>query len=262
MDREEELLEPLPFQPEQVCSRHVDLPVSSPRSTTLSNRVNSLAMNPLTNARCDIPAVPFDRDNSLVFPWVSDPDMSAAAQETMSVSLQMDPWDARTSAVSHSSGEGDNLTAMPTPTKPYPETFKRATSHLNETRETRPGLDGNSVKRSFPHREGSLASSRLKKQYVPGYFDDPKGELDQITSNLSSISAKPDARRMSERLTTLDMSALSLAIQPIALGSTSRSNTIEALNIDFDDDHLDKASIVTSASLGLKTKDLIDIVNV
>ncbi len=231
----------------------------------LSSRVHSLAMNPLPNANCDTPGIPFDRDNIMTLPWVSDPDMSAAAQAVRSSDFQMDPWDKRMSAVSYSSEEEDKLTAMLPPSAPGPETFKRMTSHKNETQETRPGLEGNSVKRTFPHREGSLASNMLKKQYLPGYFDDPNWELEQVTSTLerSSISAKPASHRMSDRLTTLDMSALSLAIQPIALRSTSRSNTIEALNIDFDDDSdFDKRPSVTATSFGLKTKDLIDIVNV
>ena len=129
---------------------------------------------------------------------------------------------------------------------PKPDIVKRMTSNQNETMDTKPDLDGHSVKRVALNREGSLASSRLKKKYMPGYFDSNR-EVEMLSSSMrqSSIthilpasslgSVKPALITKEDRMATLDMSALDLVVRPVALGSTSRSTTIEALNLDFDD---------------------------
>jgi len=154
---------------------------------------------------------------------------------------------------------GKNGVSMPSPmTKaesnqmPKPDIVKRMTSNQNETVETKPDFDGHSVKRAALNREGSLASNRLKEKYMPGYFDSKK-EVEMLSSNLrqSSLSGmttvsetkdcvgtatvKPALVTMEDRMTTLDMSALDLVVRPMSLGTASRSTTIEALDLGFDD---------------------------
>lgn len=129
---------------------------------------------------------------------------------------------------------------------PKPDIVKRMTSNQNETVETKPDFDGHSVKRAALNREGSLASNRLKKLYMPGYFDS-KREVEILSTSMrqSSITdmvpemptrqVRPSLVSNEDRMTTLDMSALDLVVRPLSLSTTSRSTTIEALNLDFDD---------------------------
>jgi len=122
---------------------------------------------------------------------------------------------------------------------PKPDLVKRMTSNQNETNETKPDYDGHSVKRAALNREGSLASNRLKKQYMPGYFD-TKREVETLSlsmrqSSITDLAPKPSLVSNEDRMTTLDMSALDLVVKPMTLGTTSRSTTIDALNLDFED---------------------------
>ena len=179
---------------------------------------------------------------------------------------------------------------------PKPDIVKRMTSNQNETVETKPDFDGHSVKRAALNREGSLASNRLKKEYTPGYFDS-KREVEILSSSMrqSSITdmlpemttrqVKPSLVSKEDRMTTLDMSALDIVVRPLSLGMTSRSTTMEALNLDFDDpfgkgqldwlnnssagdddnDDVDELLSARPAALSqqqrMTTSDLIDIVN-
>lgn len=155
---------------------------------------------------------------------------------------------------------------------PKPDIVKRATSNQNENTETRPYLEGQSVKKAALNREGSLASNRLKAKYLPGYFDSTK-EVEKLSNNLrqSSISEapRPVALDANDRMSTLDMQSIDLAVKPAALGSTSRSTTIDALALELDDDagefFADSTKLPKPKSLAsdlrLTTTDLIDIVN-
>jgi hypothetical protein len=119
---------------------------------------------------------------------------------------------------------------------PKPDIVKRATSNQNETMETKPDLIGPSVKRCALNRDNSMASNRLKEQYIPGYFEK---EVTMLSVNLEQSNIgnndipKPDPLK-TERMTTID--TLDLMVQPVPLSSSSRSNTIDALNLDYDDD--------------------------
>ena len=166
---------------------------------------------------------------------------------------------------------------------PKPDIIKRATSNQNETVETKPDFDGHSVKRVALNRDGSIASNRLKAECMPGYFDNKQQNIE-----------RPQTLSLEERMSTLDIDALDLVVRPMSLGANSRSTTIDALDLDFDDEraamfssrssnyssledlftedgcggakevatlsHLPKPSSLT-AEWRLTTTDLIDIVN-
>jgi hypothetical protein len=154
---------------------------------------------------------------------------------------------------------------------PKPDIVKRMTSNQNENAETKPDLLGHSVKRCNLNREGSLASARLKEKYLPECFD-AKKEVDTITTNLrqSSLKAsltwegsnqvpppKPTSMAVDERMTTLDMTALDLVIRPVSFTrASSRSTTIDALNIDFDDDPMMKRTDFGSISDFFEEEDI------
>ena len=130
------------------------------------------------------------------------------------------------------------------PNKLKPDLIKRATSNQNETMDSKPDYDGKCVKRAALNRDSSLAANALKAKYMPGYFD-PKTEVERLSSNLEqstldpTLPPKPAHFTNQDRMMTLDMAALDLVIKPTMLRLTSRSTTIEALNIDFDDDYMD-----------------------
>jgi hypothetical protein len=126
-----------------------------------------------------------------------------------------------------------------------PDLIKRATSNQNETVDTKPDYDGKCVKRAALNRDSSQAANALKAKYMPGYFD-PKTEVDMLSTNLEQSTLdptlppappKPAQYTNQDRKMTLDIDALDLVIKPSLMRLTSRSTTIEALNIDFDDDN-------------------------
>jgi len=137
---------------------------------------------------------------------------------------------------------------------PKPQMVKRDTSHQNESLETK-----HSVKRAAFNRDNSMASNRLKEQYMPGYFDNKfnsEHEVKKLSDNLEqsklspkraqiNTAPKPESLKDSNRLTTLDIN--DLIAKPISLSGTNRVSTMEALNIDLGnepmfDTHIDGAS--------------------
>jgi hypothetical protein len=65
-------------------------------------------------------------------------------------------------------------------TVPRPHIVKRDTSNQNENYETKP-----SVKRAALNRDNSLASNRLKNQYMPEYYNfDTEHEMKRLSNNL------------------------------------------------------------------------------
>jgi hypothetical protein len=130
---------------------------------------------------------------------------------------------------------------------PKPDLVKRMTSNQNETVETKRDLVGPSVKRVALNRDNSLASNRLKEEYLAknkkGPFN-PEQEISKLRDNLeqSTLTAAPSSisRPMplsqEERSTTLDFFAMDLMVRPSPLTGSSRSTTIEALALDLDDD--------------------------
>ena len=95
-----------------------------------------------------------------------------------------------------------NMSAQPG-SVPRPEIVKRDTSHQNETYETKP-----SIKRAALNRDNSLASNRLKEQYMPEFYNgrfDTEKEMKLLSDNLeqstlnSAMKPKPQALSSTER---------------------------------------------------------------
>ena len=145
---------------------------------------------------------------------------------------------------------------------PRPDLVKRATSNQNETTETKPGLQGPSVKRCALNRDSSAAANRLKEQYISGFskktnliqFDQ---EMHLLSSNfeqstLVSGTVKPKPISATARISTLDEIAMDLMTKPEPLFKSGRSTTIEALALDcFDDDFLLKSDAQIDNALDL-----------
>jgi hypothetical protein len=148
--------------------------------------------------------------------------------------------------LSGSGEEHDSFNPTPRPSppkvvqKPKPDIVKRATSNQNETLDTKPDFDGHSVKRAALNRDSSTAANLLKAKYMPEYFD-AKKEMERLSTNLEqstleSSAPKPSQFSKEDRMMTLDMQSLDLVIKPTSLRVTSRSTTIDALALAFDDD--------------------------
>jgi hypothetical protein len=179
------------------------------------------------------------------------------------------------------------LQQQATTNAPKPEHVKRATSHQNETAENRHGFDGqSSVKRAFVSRDGSIASSQLKEDYLQPeeYGADPVA---------AAPPARPSALTLEERMSTLDLDAAALSPssanndsttanqRPRTLTASNRLSTIDALTLDFDnpdrglEDLFDQPSAENQqyryhqparpstlrSEFRVTTMDLIDIVN-
>ena len=86
---------------------------------------------------------------------------------------------------------------------PRPDIVKRDTSHQNENYETKP-----SIKRAALNRDNSLASNRLKEQYMPEFYNgrfDTDREMKMLSDNFeqstlnSALKPKPKALSSEER---------------------------------------------------------------
>ncbi len=159
---------------------------------------------------------------------------------------------------------------------PKPQIVKRDTSHQNENYETKP-----SVKRAALNRDNSLASNRLKHEYMPEFFDkkfDAEQEMRSLSSNLEQSTLdtdrpKPQPLSLSERISTIEAIAMDFLVKPAPIFKDDRVSTIDALDLDLDEDHLinsDESTIPLEdlpkpRSLGpvdrLTTNDFIDLVN-
>jgi hypothetical protein len=136
---------------------------------------------------------------------------------------------------------------------PKPDFVKRATSNQNETLETKPDLRGPSVKRAALNRDNSLASNQLKEKYLPDFYVmkkfDHDREMRMLSDNLEQSTLDNSIRPKSlERVSTMDMIALDLMIRPDRLSASNRSTTLDALNLDFDEDALIRPEALTRTS--------------
>lgn len=207
------------------------------------------------------------------------PSTSARQQDhPKSPSYSIDPvvasqWSGRdpreiANTMSGGSEEQDNFSISPKssfqvpPAKvPKPDVVKRATSNQNETVETKPDLIGPSVKRAALNRDNSMASNRLKEQYIPGYFDSEK-EVKILSANFrqSSIANEIDSRPVplsrTERSSTIENIAMDLMVRPVNIGSAGRSSTIDALALDFDDDVFERPEQLNEPSMEEVVADL------
>jgi hypothetical protein len=132
---------------------------------------------------------------------------------------------------------------------PKPDIVKRATSHQNETPETRPDLQGPSVKKAALNRDNSTTANRLKEKYLPDYhkkehFDQ---EIFQLSSNLEQSTligdeatdiVKPKSLLEENRTSTIDQIAMDLMAKPDAWSASNRLSTLDALELDLEEDAL------------------------
>lgn len=130
-----------------------------------------------------------------------------------------------------------------------PDLIKRGTSHQNETTETKPDLRGPSVKRAALNRDSSAAANRLKEQYVPGFKKssfNAEQEVKALSENLEQSwpGVRPESMAEAKRQSTIDVITMDLIAKPVAFTDTSRSNTLDALNvnIELDDDPMPSSS--------------------
>jgi hypothetical protein len=152
---------------------------------------------------------------------------------------------------------------------PKPDIVKRMTSNQNETDETKRDLVGPSVKRAALNRDNSLASNRLKEKYLPEYKKGPFNsdqEISRLRDNLeqstlaSESFPKPQHLTQEERMSTLgsmDLFAMDLMVKPSPISGANRSSTIEALDLDLEDDPiLRPAHLTRNSSMELAFADL------
>jgi hypothetical protein len=127
-------------------------------------------------------------------------------------------------------------------TVPRPHIVKRDTSNQNENYETKP-----SVKRAALNRDNSLASNRLKNEYMPEHYNfNTEHEMKRLSNNLehSTLSPglsgkdRPQPKPLAEdgRVSTMDAISMDLMAKPQRLLAGDRVSTFDALDIDFDDD--------------------------
>lgn len=125
---------------------------------------------------------------------------------------------------------------------PRPQIVKRDTSHQNENVETK-----HCVKRAALNRDNSLASNRLKAEYMPEYYEgkyNSEQEVKRLGDNLEQStlasgkkrSARPEALKETSRVSTFDMITTALMAKPEPLLHGNRVSTIDALGLDLDVD--------------------------
>jgi len=155
---------------------------------------------------------------------------------------------------------------------PKPQIVKRDTSHQNENYETKP-----SVKRAALNRDNSLASNRLKQEYMPELLEQ-KFDAEQAVRSLSTNfeqstidNDRPKPKPLSERVSTMDVIAMDLMARPEPIMKDGRVSTIDALDLDLDGDpllKLDQRAVdmeelprprVLEAHDRLTTKDLVEL---
>jgi len=162
---------------------------------------------------------------------------------------------------------------------PRPQIVKRDTSHQNENHETKP-----SVKRAALNRDNSLASNRLKQEYMPEFYNrkfDAEQEVRSLSSNLEQSTLETDTKLRirpkplgeSDRVSTMDSFAMDLIVKPGPMLKSDRVSTIDALNLVLESDSLikteqspsDREDLPKPKTLGeadrLTTKDFMDLVN-
>lgn len=257
---------------------------SHQRSGSWNGREHSLAFNPLIGASVAHPADrgTFDstRSSSGYWTYRSPPRHTSPTNSTPSpkpqYSVGMDiarTWSGGSGGRSWSMERPDGRQAMPpsyydghpqpvpgadqSPARnadgslPRPQIVKRDTSHQNENVETK-----HSVKRAALNRDNSLASNRLKQEYMPEYYNgnfNSEQEVRRLSVNLEQSTlvdsskketTKPEPLKNTNRVSTFDAITNELMSKPGPLLASDRISTIDALDIDLEvDPTLDQQGI-------------------
>jgi hypothetical protein len=125
---------------------------------------------------------------------------------------------------------------------PRPQIVKRDTSHQNENVETK-----HSVKRAALNRDNSLASNRLKQEYMPEYYNEKVNDtvMRRLSANLEQSTlvdanrketSKPQSLTETSRVSTFDVISRDLMSKPEPLLASDRISTIDALDLDLEVD--------------------------
>lgn len=115
---------------------------------------------------------------------------------------------------------------------PRPTMVKRDTSNQNESYETKP-----CIKRAALNRDQSATSNRLKKEYMPDYFDkDMNKEMLTLQEDTEQIrlspNPKPQSLKPDGRVSTIDVILNDLMTKPPPMLGGDRVSTIDALGLD------------------------------
>jgi hypothetical protein len=120
------------------------------------------------------------------------------------------------------------------------------------------------VKRAALNRDNSLASNRLKQEFMPEVYNTEMTQLSENfeLSHLSPASAakqlrpKPTSLADGGRVSTIDAISMDLMGKPAPMLVGNRVSTIDALDIDFDDDPIIRPGQSKEDCLGVLRQDL------
>jgi len=149
--------------------------------------------------------------------------------------------------------DGDDTTKQ----IPRPTLVKRDTSNQNENYETKPSQ----IKRAALNRDQSATSNRLKKEYMPEYFERKilNKEMQSLQEDTEQIrlspepdsyvqtleKTKPQPLSQEGRVSTMDAIMNDLMSKPTPLSGGDRVSTIDILGLDDDDNNDDNPVINT-----------------
>jgi len=122
---------------------------------------------------------------------------------------------------------------------PRPTMVKRDTSNQNENYETKPSQ----IKRAALNRDQSATSNRLKKEFMPDYFDKHNNDMQTLQEDTEQIrlsqgpnsslqpleKRKPQSLNQEGRVSTMDAIMNDLLAKPYPLLQGDRVSTIDAL---------------------------------
>merc|ERR1711865_1220894 len=122
---------------------------------------------------------------------------------------------------------------------PRPTMVKRDTSNQNENYETKPSQ----IKRAALNRDQSATSNRLKKEFMPDYFDKHNNDMQTLQEDTEQIrlsqgpnsslqpleKIKPQSLNQEGRVSTMDAIMNDLLAKPSPLLQGDRVSTIDAL---------------------------------
>jgi len=126
---------------------------------------------------------------------------------------------------------------------PKPEVVKRATSNQNETQETKPDLQGPSVKRAALRRNGTEITNRLQEETIrqnaglerPNPIDHEiriisRGMRQSSLNEVNAGTGKPGTLASEGRVSTLDSIDLDL-MRPGTISASDRADTVDSFSV-------------------------------
>lgn len=176
------------------------------------------------------PKPPYSVDVNIAKAWSGGTQVRGwAADQDIGPSFSHESYDGHPRPVP---GADHSPMRMGSASLPRPQMVKRDTSHQNENYETKP-----SVKRAALNRDNSMASNRLKQEYMPEYYNGVGGggggggretfdtHMNMLSDNLqqSTLDAASQERPRPQplgdegRVSTMDAIAMDLLVKPAPL---------------------------------------------